>query len=192
MRKIDETKREQIIKSVFKITYEDGIANLSIGKIGKAVGVSKATIYIYFDNKTDMLGKIYLDVKDLMDDGLVKLLDKNISYRDRVGNVLKHFAQKFIDHPLEANFMRSIQNNPTLVDKEVIEESEKMAEPLYNLVCEGINNHYLITDDTEILVSLLFAPIVNYIEFYIRKEQLVPKEKLEELIKILVDECVVE
>ncbi|WP_094092917.1 TetR/AcrR family transcriptional regulator [Paenibacillus physcomitrellae] len=40
---------------------EIGFAETSISKIAKKAGVSAATIYIYYENKEDMLSKIYFE-----------------------------------------------------------------------------------------------------------------------------------
>jgi AcrR family transcriptional regulator len=192
MRKINEAKRQSIVQAVYQITYDEGITNLSIAKIAKKVGVSKATMYVYYDDKTDMLGKIFLEVKRLMDDGLLEAIPSDLSFKQRVKNVLTHFANKFIEYPYEANFMRAIQANPDLVDKNVIEQSEKMAKPIDDLLHEGIENHYWISDDPLILTSLAFAPIVQLVENLFKSGQSIPKEKITEMIDIMGDLYVVE
>lgn len=192
MRKINEAKRQAIIEAVYHITYNEGITNLSIAKIAKQVGVSKATMYVYYDNKTDMLGKIFLNVKELMDEGLDSLLSPEFSFEQRVKNVLTHFADKFVKYPYQANFMRAIQANPDLVDPAVIKQSEKMAGSLNLLLDEGKKNHRWVTDDTLILISIVFAPIANYIEKFFKMGQSVPEDKLAELVDILVKSNVVE
>lgn len=192
MRKIDEAKRDSITKAVFQITYDEGITNLSISKIARKVGVSKATMYVYYDDKTDMLSKIFLDVKRLMDEGLDEKLAGNISFKRRVKLALEHFADNFVKYPYEANFMRAILANPALVHEGVIEQSQQMIKPLYDLFTEGVENNYWVTDDMEILVSIMFAPIQQITESYFQQGKVVSQEKLVELIDILINNDVVE
>lgn len=192
MRKIDETKRDAIVKAVFQITFDESITNLSIAKIAKKVGVSKATMYVYYDDKTDMLSKIFLNVKQLMDDGLDKKLSVDATFKQRVRLAVEHFANKFIEYPYEANFMWSILANPKLVNDGVVEKSQQMVKSLYDLFAEGVENDYWITNDMEILVSIMFSPIKQITETYFRKEQSVPQDKMKELIDILIKTDVVE
>ncbi|WP_125588973.1 TetR/AcrR family transcriptional regulator [Companilactobacillus jidongensis] len=192
MRKIDETKRKLVVQAVFEVTYEEGITNLSIGKIAKKAGVSKATIYVYFENKTDMLGKIYLEVKRRTDEGLSEKLRDSDSYKVKVRNVLEHFARHFVAHPLESNFMRSVQSNCNLVDPEVLETSEKMAQPVTDLFEEGVKSNQWVTNNPIILFAILLSPLVQIIEYYFRKGQSVPDNELTELLDILVKNSLVD
>lgn len=191
MRKIDETKRAAITKAVFQITYDEGITNLSIAKIARKVGVSKATMYVYYADKTDMLSKIFLEVKGLMDEGLDQLLAKDLPFDQRVKSALIHFADKFVAYPYEANFMRAITDNPSLVKAGVIEQSMLMVQSLMDLFDEGVTNGYWVTDDLEILVALIFSPIQDLTETYFKKGQSVPKQKLTQMIDILISSNVV-
>lgn len=192
MRKIDETKKTAITKAVFQITYDEGITNLSIAKIARKVGVSKATMYVYYEDKTDMLSKIFLEVKSLMDEGLDQLLMMKLPFAQRVKSALVHFADKFVEYPYEANFMRAIMDNPSLVMPGVIEQSMLMVQPLMDLFNEGVKDDHWVTDDLEILISLLFSPIENLTETYFKKGQTVPKQKLTQMIDILISNNVVE
>ena len=79
MRKIDEGKKERVKQAVFEITRDEGIAALSFGKIAKCAHVSSGTPYVYYKDKTEMLGKIYLEVKELIDKGLKAAIDA-VSY----------------------------------------------------------------------------------------------------------------
>jgi len=74
----------------------------------------------------------------------------------------------------------------------VIEQSQKMVQSLYDLFNEGVENGYWITNDMEILIAILFSPVVEFIESYFKRGQSVPKEKLTELIDILIRTNVVE
>lgn len=192
MRKIDEAKRDSITKAVFQITYDEGITNLSIAKIARQVGVSKATMYVYYDDKTDMLSKIFLGVKQLMDAGLDDKLRVDLGFRQRAKGAIEHFATSFVKYPYEANFMRAIMANPDLVAPGIIEQSQQMVKPLYDLFTEGVKHKYWITDDIEILTSILFAPIEQFTEMYFRKGQPVPQDKLMQLIEILIENNVVD
>lgn len=192
MRKIDEAKRDAITKAVFQITYDEGITNLSISKIARQVGVSKATMYVYYQDKTNMLGKIFLEVKSLMDSGLNETIKKDLPFKKRIDLTLKYFADKFVQYPYESNFMRAILDNPDLVDPEVIEKSQRMVQSLYDLFKEGVENGHWLTNDIELVTSILFSPIEQYTEAYFKKNQPVPQQKLDELIEILIQTNIVE
>ena len=133
-----------------------------------------------------------MNVKQLMDDGLDKKLSVDATFKQRVRLAVEHFANKFIEYPYEANFMWAILANPKLVNDGVVEKSQQMVKSLYDLFAEGVENDYWITNDMEILVSIMFSPIKQITETYFRKEQSVPQDKMKELIDILIKTDVVE
>ncbi|KRN99448.1 TetR/AcrR family transcriptional regulator [Companilactobacillus kimchiensis] len=192
MRKIDEQKQAAIVKAVYQITYDEGITNLSIAKIARSVGVSKATMYVYYDDKADMLSKIFLNVKHLIDDGLAELLAVNLPFKQRVQGALTNFADKFVEYPYETNFMNAIMDNPSLVNDGVIDQAMQMSKPLNDLFTEGVINKHWLTDDMEILIALLFAPLQEFTVTYFKRNMSVPQAKLTELIDILIRINVVE
>ena len=63
MRHKDENKKESITIAAIQLINEIGLAETSMSKIAKRAGVSSATIYVYFENKNDMIKKLYLTIK---------------------------------------------------------------------------------------------------------------------------------
>ena len=58
-----------------KIFAEKGFAATKLEEVAEAAGVSKATIYLYFDSKTDLFTAIARDIATPRLDGIEKLLD---------------------------------------------------------------------------------------------------------------------
>ncbi|WP_158965024.1 TetR/AcrR family transcriptional regulator [Chachezhania sediminis] len=50
----DPRKREQILKGAWRVFMEQGFDAASMNSICKAAGVSKGTLYVYFQNKEDL------------------------------------------------------------------------------------------------------------------------------------------
>src|SRR5258708_3844171 len=63
MRVKDEKKEQAIFDAAITPITTNGLADTSMSKIAKVADVSAATIYIYFENKEDMLNKTYTHVK---------------------------------------------------------------------------------------------------------------------------------
>ena len=59
MRRKDFEKEQRVKAAVIKLILEEGFEGASISKIARAAGVSPATVYIYYDNKEQMLSSIY-------------------------------------------------------------------------------------------------------------------------------------
>lgn len=59
MKNKDENKSNLILDAAAKLVLEQGLFGLSIAKVAKLVNISQSNIYIYFENKDDLLKKLY-------------------------------------------------------------------------------------------------------------------------------------
>lgn len=87
-----EAKRAQILAGARKIFLAKGFAASSMGEIARAAGVSKGTLYVYFDSKTALFEALIGDMKRNTAERLVALDPEDHD----VGAVLTDFATRFI------------------------------------------------------------------------------------------------
>ena len=59
MRVKDDNKQQRIKEAMVSLILREGIDGTSISKIAKEAGVSAATIYVYYENKEEMLAEIF-------------------------------------------------------------------------------------------------------------------------------------
>ncbi|MFN0223999.1 TetR/AcrR family transcriptional regulator [Paenibacillus sp. KR2-11] len=52
-----------MFKATIQLLNEIGFSDISMSKIAKRAHVSPSTIYVYFENKEDMLSKLYSNGK---------------------------------------------------------------------------------------------------------------------------------
>src|SRR6266576_4672402 len=53
------TKRERILRAAIDVFAANGYFNAKVSAIAKAAGVADGTIYLYFDNKEDLLVSVF-------------------------------------------------------------------------------------------------------------------------------------
>ncbi|MEP2830514.1 TetR/AcrR family transcriptional regulator [Parvibaculum sp.] len=70
-----EERPSEIMAAGLKIFAEKGFAATKLEEVAEAAGVSKATIYLYFDSKTDLFTAIARDIATPRLDDIEKLLD---------------------------------------------------------------------------------------------------------------------
>ncbi|WP_125580739.1 TetR/AcrR family transcriptional regulator [Levilactobacillus cerevisiae] len=186
MRKIDEGKKERVKLAVFEITRDEGIAGLSFGKIAKHANVSSGTPYVYYKDKTDMLGKIYLDVKDLLDTGLRASIAAGKTPEDKLFNCVYHFAQQFHEHPLESIYLDEVRDNPKVVTAEVIRQGNRLAQPVDNLFQELNEAGMFVINNQETLYALLFAPFIMVQKQRVVTDQPMMLSELETVIRLSI------
>ena len=51
MRRKDDEKEQRIKEAVIEVVLAEGFGGASISKIAKCAGISRATVYIYHENK---------------------------------------------------------------------------------------------------------------------------------------------
>jgi len=183
MRKIDEGKKNRIKQAVFEIARDEGIAGLSFGKLAKRAGVSSGTPYVYYQDKTDMLGKIYLDVKTLVDDGLQADIDQGKTPEERLFNAVNHFAKQLVAHQLEANYLAAIEDNPQLVTAAVLQAGNQLAAPLKVAFEAAAATGRLKPTNPESVRALLFGPFTMVLRQRFAIDQPVLASELETVIQ---------
>ena len=160
MRVKDENKKEAIFKATIQLLNEIGFANISMSKIGKAAGVSSSTIYVYFENKEDMLKKLYLDVKVKY----VRVLSRNIPKGESVKQVVSQLVQNTLDFVNEYKdyflFMEQFSNSP-ICDDTQFDEVTEMFLPIYTIIEQGQKDGILKKVQPELLLAFCYYPITQ-------------------------------
>lgn len=159
MRKIDDNKRKQIQEAVYNLTESEGLVGLSMGKVAKLAGVSPATIYIYYNDKEDMLSRMYEQVKDLFDAGIAEEIVEAKTLDDKIRAAEWHFIKKFRQFPKQAGFMAAILNNESLVDDQAKHYADNMAEPVTQLFNQAQQDPEFIEMDVIIATGFFSLPL---------------------------------
>lgn len=139
-----------------------------------------------------MLSKIYIEVKQLMDEGLAEKMAINSTLKEKTFQSVQHFAQQFMAYPLEANFMWAIQANPEFVSSKAMEESLQFVAPLLKLQKELLDAKVLKEENLELVIPLLFSPITAFIDEKNRNRQPIAIRDLNRIITLSVDAVFIE
>jgi AcrR family transcriptional regulator len=166
MRRRDDNKVDAIIEATVQIVNEIGFAETSISRIAKKAGVSAATIYIYFENKEDMLAKIYLKAKKAMSEKIFQGFSESASIRARFEFFLSNFVTFIIDNKDYFLFMEQVSNSP-LLRNWCLEETSSLFTPVFNLFEEGKKQNLFKDEDINLLVMYSVVPMAQ-----LAKEQL--------------------
>jgi AcrR family transcriptional regulator len=159
MRYKDEAKQKAIIEATVKLVNEIGFVASSVAKIAKEAKVSPATIYIYYENKEDLLVSTYIDIKQKLTEAILKDFDDSKPVRD----IMRDFwinAFDFISRNGQ-NFQYTEQfaNSPysSLVDKAKIDQYYA---PIVRVMQRGIEQKIIKDVPFEILSIFIYYPIM--------------------------------
>lgn len=159
MRKIDDNKRKQIQEAVYDLTQSEGLVGLSMGKVAKLAGVSPATIYIYYQDKEDMLSRMYEQVKDLFDTGIASEINQAQTLDDKIRAAEWHFIKKQRQFPKQAGFMDAILNNENLIDEKAQNYANNLVQPVTQLFVESQADPAYLKMDVLIAKAFFSLPI---------------------------------
>lgn len=156
MRKKDDEKARGIKEAVVKLILQEGFHGASISKIAKMAGVSPATVYIYFENKENMLQEIY---REYSEEIFAYLLNDAIRSMD--GHQLMEFLIRghynYIQNHKEVfNYVEQFANCPALAGGC---HGKRVFEKINNLLDEMKKNRIIKDYSNEILAALIFSPI---------------------------------
>jgi len=118
-------KREALIKATIELVNNNGFHATSMSKIAKMANVSPATIYLYFENKQDLINKVYLEVKKAYTAYAFETYSTSMSVADGFEFVWKriaHFKLKEVDKAL---FLSQCDNTP-MIDEASRQEGIKI------------------------------------------------------------------
>lgn len=136
MRTKDEKKISAIKTAVIDLCQKDGFTNLTTAKVAKEAGVSPATIYLYYADKTDLLSRLYEEVKRSLHQGLTQQIEAaGPDLEQQLKAMLSYSVERVRQHPKESHFISALWTNQELLDDQAIEfgqSSEAPVTKLYN------------------------------------------------------------
>jgi len=162
----DDTKRVAIIEAFVELINTIGFHQTSISKTAKKAGVSPATIYIYFENKEDMMNKSYISLKQEMSLALLKNFDPKApvvkeSFKKIWLNILNYTKENyphvaFLEQYAHTPLMKSVPH------EEVFGFFIKVIEFLER----GKKDKILKDISIDILVAFIFKPLFQIYKDY--------------------------
>jgi len=186
MRNRDERKEEAIINASIKIINEIGFSSISMSKIAKLAEVSPATIYIYFENKDDLLRKCYLMIKKKMSASMFDGINFKEPIKDVMNNLLIKFIAFCINNKDYFMFIEQFANAPILNDV-CKKEGMEYFKPMHNLISKGKEKKIFKQYELDILLAFIFAPTMHILKGYIENNSRVTKEVMNNISQIIWD-----
>jgi AcrR family transcriptional regulator len=186
MRHKDENKSESIFNAAIQLINEIGLSDTSMSKIAKKAGVSASTIYVYFENKEDMLNKLYLSVKKKMSLEVFSKYDDTISIQAAFDHALRKFINFILTNKDEFLFIEQFSNSP-LLHKLSRKEGTEMFEPIFILLEKGKSQNVFKQVDTSLLHMFMFNPAMQYAKEYFGGQMELREESVNQLIQMSWD-----
>ncbi|UMB53002.1 TetR/AcrR family transcriptional regulator [Lutibacter sp. A64] len=127
-----DKKRKALLDATLTLVNNNGFHAAPMSKIAKMAAVSPATIYIYFENKQDLINQLYLEIKAAFSAYAFKNYNEEESIKDSFRQVWMNIADFKLNQIPESNFLSQIDNAP-IIDEESRLKGLKHLQPLLDL-----------------------------------------------------------
>ncbi|MDO6596656.1 TetR/AcrR family transcriptional regulator [Oceanihabitans sp. 2_MG-2023] len=153
-------KKNALIKATIELVNNNGFHATPMSKIAKMANVSPATIYLYFENKQDLVNQTYIEVKAAYTKYAFATYNKNMSIEDGFKLIWKRIADFKLKECENAMFLAQCDNTP-MIDEPSRKEGIKHLQPLLDLWSRGKNEGVIkpLSD------YLLYAYSINPLSF---------------------------
>ena len=159
-------KRNALIKATIELVNNNGFHATPMSKIAKMANVSPATIYLYFENKQDLVNKTYIEVKAKYTDHAFETYDASMSVEAGFKLIWNRIANFKLKECKNAMFLAQCDNTP-MIDEPSRLEGIKHLQPLLDLWLRG-KEEGIIKPMSD---YLLYAYAINPLSFLMMSEK---------------------
>lgn len=174
--------REKIASAASVLFMDKGIAATSMDDIAKAAGYSKATLYVYFENKEEIVGIIALDSMKKLYDYIVSAPEQQETTKEQYNYICRGLVKYHEEFPFYFKTVLDkinidFENRDYLPEeKETYQIGEKINEKLKEFIISGIDKGDL-RGNLEIMPTVFnfWGMLSGLIQFAANKEEYIEK-----------------
>ena len=166
--------RKRISEAAEKLFIKQGIENTTVSQIADLAGYSKATIYVYFENKEEIISYLVLHSMELIKKEIFSSTDDSLSDEENfmvVCNSLLKYKKKY---PMYFQFLQDTINVDFSTDKYY--QSEKDTYKTGEEIHEYLVQLFKLKDDAFITVFTLWSSICGVIQMTSKKAKYIKKQ----------------
>jgi AcrR family transcriptional regulator len=168
MRTRDLHKEENIKTIALQMIVDEGFKGLSMQKLAKKANVSPATIYLYFEDREDLLNKLYLEVLNRTNEAALANFKPTLSFKNGLKTLWLNRFKYYTKHPVDFYFIEQFINSP-LIHKVAEKEDESYGALMQEFYKNAVKNKEIAELPIEVYWPVAFAPLYQLIKFSLQK-----------------------
>ena len=182
MRTRDHKKYNAIVKSTIELTNKLGFSGISISKIAKKANVSPATIYIYFENKEDLLTVIYYDIRKKAGNSVLSNINPYMTIEERFNAIWLNTFSFYLNHPEYIQYREQFEQ--TKMMEEIKTDEFELVNYVVELFTKGINEKIIQNHPIPVLIAFAFIPIITLLNYHFSNIVKMSEEEIGNACKI--------
>jgi TetR/AcrR family transcriptional regulator, multidrug resistance operon repressor len=169
MRPKNLAKEEAIRSIALQIISEEGLENLSMQKLAKAANISPRTIYIKYENKEDLLIKLFIEeVLGNYEKAILENFDPKMAFADGIKRLWLNTFHYLKNNKPAFSLIRYGKSSPLLnkaFQEKNIQQGAFFA-PVHTFLKTNVQAGLIADLPHDVHSALLFSPIQNLVAEY--------------------------
>jgi AcrR family transcriptional regulator len=187
-------EKEQAIRIIaLEIIATEGLENLSMQKLAKAAGVSPRTIYIKYEDKEDLLIKLFItEVLGAYEAAILKDFDEQMNFIEGVKKLWFNAFEYLKNNKPHFSLMLYGKSSPLLnkaYQRENIQQGHFFA-PIHRFMEANVKAGVIRDLPFDVQRALLFSPLLELVNEYFdhadRPQQIITNEVVAECCDIVI------
>jgi TetR/AcrR family transcriptional repressor of multidrug resistance operon len=183
MRPKNLAKEEAIRSIALQIISDEGLENLSMQKLAKAANISPRTIYIKYENKEDLLVKLFIEeVLGTYEKAILENFDPEMDFAEGIKRLWLNTFHYLKNNKPSFSLIQYGKSSPLLnkaFQEKNIQQGEFFA-PIHTFLKTNVEVGLIPDLPHDVLRALLFSPIQDLVAEYFdhldRPEQIITEE----------------
>lgn len=164
--------KQEIIDAVIKIIDQKGVKKLTMNEVARQVGIAKGTLYIYFDNKDDLLNSAIETSLEPLTMGVEEIIDSDLSPDEKLEKIVEFQLSFFEEHK---NYFRVLiyehQRSQDPKKRFIDNKHQHFIKRISQIIKDGIDEGLFCTYDPEMLAVMFSESLIGVIlQKIVRKE----------------------
>ena len=165
MRARDTDKEKLVIENAIELIVADGFQGFSMNKLAKICNVSVATLYIYYQDKDDLIKKIGSQIGKNFLRTTLKDFSPDMRFEDGLRKQWENRAEFALKYPKEVAYFEIIRHSPH-GDEILGEITAEFKDKMSLFFTNAVNNNELIPLPIEVFWSIAYGPLYSLLRFH--------------------------
>ena len=163
MRQRDDSKRIAFLEATVREVADHGFSATSVGKIAKAAGLSPATLYIYYEDKEQLLLATFYYVSDQVIDAALDSFSRGKDLREGLRRQWHTLFRIALERPELFRYHETFTHSAWMTP-EIQARNESRAANLLNAVDQGKQSGLIKPVPFPLLETFMFRPIYHLVQ----------------------------
>lgn len=151
-------KCDLILAATLKLLASRGFHGFSIRDVAKEAGVATGTVYLYFEDREDLIKKLHSQIIATVGQEVFIAVEKDMSLYQQFQGMCRRFWCLFQQQPEMILSKGQFDHLPADLLRSRHEEAKVVLEPMFTFFIRGREQQVLKDFPDEILFSLAFEP----------------------------------